>query len=125
MELTKNHYIYIKTKNMANKEGLIDLLQRLHEYMDNRADVEDTESDVDNPQGVTSNEEMSLMMEIDDMLYSLGVDGHGSMARASVDPNYKRGGFEMGEDEYKKEEKYDDNLMESIKKIKSEFKRYL
>lgn len=106
---------------MANKEQLIDLLERLHEYMDNRSDA-DGDSEGHHP-----NEEMSLMIEIDDMLYSLGVDGHGSHARASVDPDYKRGGFEMGEESHEEEEEetYDAGLMESIEKIKSEFKRYL
>jgi hypothetical protein len=91
--------------------------------MDNIADADG------DSEGYHPNEEMSLMIEIDDMLYSLGVEGHGSHARASVDPNYVRGGFEMGEEAHEEEEdqeeKYDAGLMESINKIKTEFKRYL
>lgn len=78
---------------MSNKSELIDLLQRLHEYMDDRSDADG------DSEGYRPNEEMSLMIEIDDMLYALGVEGHGSHARAAVDPNYKPGNFEMNEDE--------------------------
>lgn len=78
---------------MAKKSELIDLLQRLHEYMSNRAD-----SDGDS-EGYRPNEEMSFKIDIDDMLHSLGVEGHGSHVRAEVDPNYISGNFEMNENE--------------------------
>lgn len=89
---------------MSSKSELIDLLQRLHEYMDNRADADGSS------EGYEANEEMRLMTEIDDMLYALGVEGHGSHARAAVDVNYKPGNFEMNE---------------SVKKIQSTFKRFI
>jgi len=100
---------------MANKQELIELLERLHEYMKNRADVNDVESNVDNPQNVAPNEEMDFMTEIDDMLHFLGVNGHGDEVRMSVDGNYG------GKDSFK----YDHPMNENIEKIKSEFKRYL
>lgn len=88
---------------MSNKSDLIELLQELHEYMHGIADA-DGSSD-----GYTPNEEMILMTKIDDMLYSLGVEGHGSDARASVDASYRPGNFQMNE---------------SIEKIKKTFKRF-
>ena len=89
---------------MSSKSELIDLLERLHEYMHDRSDADGSS------EGYQANDEMLLMTEIDDMLYALGVEGHGSEARAAVDVSYKPGNFEMNE---------------SIKKIKSTFKRYI
>jgi hypothetical protein len=86
-----------------NKNELIGLLESLYEYMDQRADA-DADSD-----GQYPNEEMRFLVEIGDTLHMLGVDGYGSPGRESADPRYIKGGFKM----------------ESIEKIKSEFKRYL
>lgn len=89
---------------MSSKSELIELLQRLHDYMSDRADADGSS------EGYTSNEEASLMSEIDDMLYALGVEGHGNMGRMSVDSDYKSGNFKMDE---------------SVEKIKKAFKRYM
>ena len=89
---------------MSNKSELIDLLQRLHDYMGDRADADGSS------EGYEANDEMRLMTDIDDMLYALGVEGHGSHARAAVDVNYKPGNFEMNE---------------SVKKIQTTFKRFI
>jgi hypothetical protein len=88
---------------MSDKDELIDLLHRLHEYMENRSDADG------DSEGYRPNEEMSLSVEISDMLYKLGDGDYGSVGRASVDPDYIQGGFKM----------------ESIEKLKSDFKRYL
>ncbi len=88
---------------MSDKEELVDLLHRLYEYMYSRSDADG------DSEGFHPNEEMSFSSEISDMLYKLGVDDHGSLGRASVDPNFVKGGFKM----------------ESIEKIKNDFKRYL
>lgn len=44
----------------ATQKDLEDLLLDVYEYMSNRSDVDDTESDVDHPQGIRPNEEMDL-----------------------------------------------------------------
>jgi hypothetical protein len=96
----------------ATKRELVELLEELHEYMSDRADVEDTESDVDHPQGVRSNEEMRFMAAIKYVLETYVEklpEPYGDY------PNR----------ETKSEEGNDTMMNESIQKIKSQFKRFI
>jgi hypothetical protein len=74
-----------------NKAELIDLLVRLHDYMDSRSDADG------DSEGYRPNEEMSFAVEISDMLYLLGQKEFGSVGRADVDPNFKSGGLSLQE----------------------------
>jgi hypothetical protein len=74
-----------------NKAELIDLLVRLHDYMDDRSDADG------DSEGYRPNEEGSFAVEISDMLYLLGQREFGSTGRASVDPNFRLGGLSLQE----------------------------
>lgn len=101
---------------MANKTELIDLLTRLYDYMENRADADGSS------EGYVANEEMGLMGEIDDMLHALGEKGFGSDVRASLDSKYKFGGFSLNENSKNNHKKKviklnESDLIKMIKKI--------
>jgi len=101
---------------MANKIELIDLLTRLYDYMENRADADGSS------EGYVANKEMSLMGEIGDMLHALGEKGFGNETRASLDSNYKFGNFSLNENSKNNRNKKSIRLTESdliriIKKV--------
>jgi hypothetical protein len=94
---------------MANKNELIDLLMRLHEYMEERA-----EGDSNDDGGYDENEEMSFAREINDVLYSLGQKGFGDEVRSSIDPNYRFGDFNMNESRNKKVVKLTESQLKEV-----------
>jgi len=73
------------------EKELISLLKELHEYMSDRADTEDDFSD--EGYSPSANEEMRLLIDIDDMLFYLGEENHGDIARMSVDADYNERGL--------------------------------
>lgn len=96
------------------KEDLVELLMDLREYMSDRADVDDTESDVDHPQGVRPNNEMDFMTRINFILkYHLGIDP-------------EAGNVKPSEEEPMDNTPVEDEMMnESVQKIKAQFKRFI
>ena len=92
----------------ATQKDLEELLLDLYEYMSDRSDVDDTDSDVDHPQGVRPNEEMNFKVRMDFIMKSY----------LKLDP-------ETGEKYNLGNDSSDEMMNESIEKIKSTFKRYL
>jgi hypothetical protein len=92
----------------ATQKDLEELLLDLYEYMSDRSDVDDTDSDVDHPQGIRPNEEMNLKVRMEFIMKSY----------LKIDP-------ETGEKYNFGNESSNEMTNESIQKIKSTFKRYL
>jgi hypothetical protein len=103
----------IDKKPSVTKSDIIALLQTLGDYMEDRSDVDGSS------EGHSNNMEANLSNEIDDMLYRLGA-GEDNSGRSSVDADYKP--HEGPIEEYSDE---DEMMNESIKSIKTNFKRFL
>ena len=120
------------------KVDLEELLLELYDYMENLADVEDTDSSESQPQGIAPNQEMKFMTQIKSVLEGMGVDPDAykiktkskfetpQHAKDAEDTAY---GTNKDADDYamdrENDREWDDPLNESIVKIKSNFKRFL
>lgn len=65
---------------MTKKQELIELLERLEDYMSNKADAIDTDS------GIAPNREMSLLAEIENMIDTLQDWNDGTWPTETVEP---------------------------------------
>jgi hypothetical protein len=110
----------------ATKKDLIELLTDVREYMSNKVDIEDTESDVDSQQRVRTSEESRLMASIEYVLGSyvekLPEPVYGDQSKYEM-PGYQETMDNLNNLSIRKD---DDTMMnESIQKIKLQFKRFL
>jgi hypothetical protein len=110
----------------ATKKDLIELLTDVREYMSNKVDIEDTESDVDPRQRVRTSEESRLLASVEYVLETyvekLPEPVYGDQSEYEM-PGHQEtmdnlNNISISED--------DDIVMnESIQKIKLQFKRFL